>query len=106
MCSQPPSEHILIGEDKVPRITGTNMKVVELIEKHIAFSWSSEEFHLNHPYLSMGQLHSALELPEEDPKTLKTIVEGLILRLQLRRIQPIAELAKSYPVISELADQA
>jgi uncharacterized protein (DUF433 family) len=53
-------EHIIINDNKVPIIAGTNMKVVELVLEHIAFGWSPEELHLNHPYLSLGQIHSAL----------------------------------------------
>jgi uncharacterized protein (DUF433 family) len=53
-------EHILIGEDKAPIIAGTNMKVVELAVEHIAYGWSPEELHLNHPYLTLGQIYSAL----------------------------------------------
>ena len=43
-------QHIIIN-NKVPIIAGTNMKVVELVLEQIAFGWSPEELHLNHPYL-------------------------------------------------------
>ena len=36
------------------------MKLVELILYNIAYGWSPEELHFQHPYLSMGQIHSAL----------------------------------------------
>jgi hypothetical protein len=36
------------------------MKVVELVLEHIAYGWSPEELHLNHSYLTLGQIHSAL----------------------------------------------
>ena len=36
------------------------MKLVELILDNIAYGWSPEELHFQHPYLSMGQIHSAL----------------------------------------------
>lgn len=42
------------------------------------------------------------ELPEEDRKALKILVEGLVLRRQLSRLQPLAELAQSYQLISQL----
>ncbi len=47
-------------EDNIARITGTTTKVVELIEEKVAHGWSPEEMHFQHPYLSMGQIHSAL----------------------------------------------
>lgn len=53
-------EHILLNEEQVPMIAGTTMKVVELVLDHIAYGWSPEELHFQHPYLTMGQIHSAL----------------------------------------------
>ncbi len=53
-------EHISFREDGNPIITGTTMKVVELVAERLAWGWSPEELHLNHPYLSLGQIHSAL----------------------------------------------
>ncbi len=53
-------KHILMNQDNVPIIAGTTMKVVELVLDKIAYGWSPEELHLNHPYLTMGQIHSAL----------------------------------------------
>ncbi len=53
-------EHVALNEDKVPVIIGTTTKVVELVLDKIAYGWSPEELQLNHPYLTMGQIHSAL----------------------------------------------
>lgn len=53
-------EHVVLQEDGVPMIAGTNMKVVELVIEKIACGWSPEELHFQHPYLSLGQIHSAL----------------------------------------------
>lgn len=53
-------KYIEIDPDNVPYITGTTMKVIELVSGYIAFGWSPEELHFQHPYLSMGQIHSAL----------------------------------------------
>jgi len=53
-------EHITIDESGVPIIAGTTMKVVELVAEKIAYGWSPEELHLQHPYLTLGQIHSAL----------------------------------------------
>ena len=52
--------HILLNEARVPVIAGTSMKVVELVLDHLAYGWSPEELHFQHPTLSMGQIHSAL----------------------------------------------
>ena len=60
MLTETRYEHIQVTEDQVPMIVGTTMKVVELITNHLAYGWSPEELHFQHPYLSMGQIHSAL----------------------------------------------
>lgn len=53
-------EHITLNEDRVPEIAGTTMKAVELVIEHRAHGWSPEELHFQHPYLTLGQIHSAL----------------------------------------------
>ncbi|MCI0577190.1 MAG: DUF433 domain-containing protein [Chloroflexi bacterium] len=53
-------EHIHLDDKGVPHITGTTMKVVELVMAQKAYGWSPEELHFQHPYLSMSQIHSAL----------------------------------------------
>ena len=60
MLTETRYEHIQVTENQVPMIEGTTMKVVELITNHLAYCWSPEELHFQHPYLSMGQIHSAL----------------------------------------------
>jgi uncharacterized protein (DUF433 family) len=44
----------------VPILAGTTLKVVELVMAQMAYGWSPEELHFQHPYLSLGQIHSAL----------------------------------------------
>lgn len=53
-------EHIVIGEDNIPVISGTTMKVIELVAERTAYGWSPEELHFQHPYLTLGQIYSAL----------------------------------------------
>ncbi len=55
-----PYEHIALDENDVPIIAGTNMKIVELVVEKRAYGWSPEELHFQHPYLTLGQIHSAL----------------------------------------------
>lgn len=52
--------HILIDDSSVPYLAGTNTKVVEVVLDKIAYGWSAEEMHLQHPHLTLGQIHSAL----------------------------------------------
>ena len=53
-------EHIILNGDNVPVIDGTSMKVIELVLGRMAYGWSPEELHFQHPYLTLGQIYSAL----------------------------------------------
>ena len=53
-------EHILINEKGIPTIENTKTKVVEIVLDMKAYGWSPEEIHFQHPYLSLGQIYSAL----------------------------------------------
>ncbi len=53
-------EHIVLTDGGVPLIAGTTMKVIELVRETQAYGWSPEELHFQHPYLSLGTIHSAL----------------------------------------------
>ncbi len=76
-------EHVVLNEKKIPIISGTTMKVIELVLAHLAYGWSAEELHFQYPYLSLGQIYSALayywdhreELDKDIEKRLKTINE-------------------------------
>lgn len=51
---------IELDQNGVPWITGANTKVVEVVLDKIAYGWSPEEMHHQHPHLSMAQIHAAL----------------------------------------------
>jgi uncharacterized protein (DUF433 family) len=53
-------EHIILDKKGVPIISGTDMKVIELVLEQSAYGWSPEELHFQHPYLTLGKIHSAL----------------------------------------------
>lgn len=53
-------KYVQLDERNVPIISGTTMKVVELVTSQFAYGWSPEELHLNYLHLSMSQIHSAL----------------------------------------------
>ncbi len=68
-------EHIILDKKGVPIITGTNMKVIELVLEKSAYGWSPEELHFQHPYLSLGQIHSALAYYWDHQKELDADIE-------------------------------
>lgn len=55
-----PYFHVELNDDGVPTISGTTMKVIELVQEHLAHGWNPEELQREHPYLTLGQVYSAL----------------------------------------------
>ncbi|UBF26328.1 DUF433 domain-containing protein [Kovacikia minuta CCNUW1] len=53
-------KHIQLDDRNRPIIAGTTMKVIEVVMAQQAYGWTPEEIHINHRYLSMSQIHSAL----------------------------------------------
>jgi uncharacterized protein (DUF433 family) len=53
-------KYIELDDRNVPIVAGTTMKVIELVTGQIAYGWSPEELHFQHPYLTMSQIYSAL----------------------------------------------
>ena len=79
-------EHIALNDAGVPIIGGTTMKVVELVVEKIAYGWSAEELHFQHPYLTLGQIHSALAYYWDHADELDQEIEhDLELAEQMRR---------------------
>lgn len=80
-------EHISIDENGVPFLSGAAMKVVELVVEKIAYGWSPEELHFQHPYLTLGQIYSALAYYSDNEDRLADDIE--------RRLKHIESLEKS-----------
>jgi uncharacterized protein (DUF433 family) len=51
---------IELDESGVAWIVGANTKVKEVVLDKMAYGWSPEEMHFQHPHLSMAQIHAAL----------------------------------------------
>lgn len=73
-------EHVVLDETEVPIISGTTVKVIELVLDSRAYGWSPEELHFQHPHLSLGQIYSALAYYWDHQKELDADIER---RLQL-----------------------
>jgi len=52
--------HIEYDQQGVAWVIGANTKVIEIALSHLAYGFSPEEIHFQHPHLSMGQIHAAL----------------------------------------------
>lgn len=69
-------EHIVLDEKGTPIIAGTTMKVVELIVEKLAHGWSAEELYFQHPYLTLGQIYSALAYHADHQAELEKDIEN------------------------------
>ncbi|MBI4321957.1 MAG: DUF433 domain-containing protein [Chloroflexi bacterium] len=79
-------QHIVLDDNLVPTIGGTTMKVVELVVEQAAYGWSAEELHFQHPYLTLGQIYSALAYYWDHKGDLDQDVERRLARVeQLQR---------------------
>jgi len=54
------SSHIHRDAEGRAWIDDTNIKVIEVVLDHIAYGWSADEIHLQHPHLSLAQILAAL----------------------------------------------
>jgi uncharacterized protein (DUF433 family) len=52
--------HIEFDDRGRPWIGGTKVKVIEVVLDHTAYGFSPAEIHLQHPHLSLAQIHAAL----------------------------------------------
>lgn len=88
-------KYVELDEHNVPIIAGTTMKVIELVEAQIAYGWSPAELHLNHRYLSMSQIHSALAYYWDNKQELDADMERRFQYAEKLRIEAgVSPLAK------------
>ncbi len=96
--------HIMRGSDDVPVLTGTRTKVVEIVLDHLAHASDAEEIQRHHPYLTLGQIHSALayyydhqeEVDQDIARRLRKVDDmqsrlgdtEIARRLKARKVQP------------------
>ena len=59
MISAAPTVYVSLDKSGVAWIDATNVKVVEVMADHLAYGHSPEEIHLQHPHLSLAQVHAA-----------------------------------------------
>lgn len=84
--------HIEIDERGVAWITGANTKVIEVILDKLAYRWSPEEIHFQHPGLSLAQIHAALTYYYDHQAEL-----DIEIMRQLKEVDAYADAAKDSP---------
>src|SRR3954467_7096024 len=53
------TSHIVLDDQKRPWIEGTSTKVIEVVLDRLAYGWSPEEIHRQHPHLPLAKIHAA-----------------------------------------------
>ena len=83
------NSQIEIDNEGVPWIRGANTKVADVVLDKMAYGWSPEEMHRQHPHLSMAQIHSALAYYYEHQHEVDADIERRCRYLEeLRAQQP------------------
>lgn len=80
-------EHIVLNQAGVPIIEGTKTKIVEIVAEVKAYGWSLEEIHFQHPYLLLGQIHSALAYYWDNAEEIDRDLKNRIARAEEIRSQ-------------------
>ncbi len=94
--------HIVLDDDGVPMLKGTTLKLVELVAEKLAYGWSPEELHFQHPDLTLGQIHAALAYYWDHTQDLDSdIAERLRKADELRH----AAQCKPSPLVAKLKEQ-
>jgi uncharacterized protein (DUF433 family) len=93
-------EHVVLEKENTPVISGTTMKVIELVLERMAYGWSPEELHFQHPYLTLGQIHSALAYYWDHQEDLDRDIER-----RLQRADRTRHAAAPSPLVTRLKAQ-
>jgi uncharacterized protein (DUF433 family) len=89
--------HISLDKDGRAWIDDTNIKVIEVVLDHLAYGWSPEEMHYQHPHLSLAQIYAAMAYYYDHKADIDTQIES-----GLRRATALAEQSKDSPVRQRL----
>ena len=90
-------EHIVLGEDGIPRIAGTGTKLIQLVLDKVAYGWSPEELQFQHPHLTLGQIYSALAYYSDHQAELDRQIEE-----RLRYVNQLQAQAEPSPLVARL----
>ena len=80
------TSHISLDDRGVAWIEGTDTKVKEVVIEKLAFGWSPEELHRQHPHLPLAKIYAALSYYFEHQVEIDADLEHDHLEIQeLRR---------------------
>jgi uncharacterized protein (DUF433 family) len=82
MIAAEPVVHVRLDKSGVAWIDDTKIKVVEVIRDHLAYGYSPDEIHLQHPHLSLAQVHAAFAYYYDHQTELEADLERRYQRVQ------------------------
>src|SRR5437667_2944040 len=83
-----PYPHIEPRPDGKLWLTGTQVKVLEVVLDRLAHHWDADEVQRQHPHLTLGQVHSCLAYYHDHQEEMDRMIEEQVQRIdQLRRQQ-------------------
>jgi uncharacterized protein (DUF433 family) len=91
------TNHICLDEEGRAWIDATNTKVIEVVLDKLAYGWSTEEIHEQHPHLSLAQIHAALSYYYDHQAEIDTEIEQ-----QDKEIEALMEKATDSPLKKRL----
>lgn len=85
MIAAAPATHVRLDKSGVAWVDDTKVKVVEVMLDHLAYGYSPEEIHLQHPHLSLAQVHAAFAYYYDHQEGLDAELEQRYERAQAAR---------------------
>ena len=85
MIAAEPATHVRLDRRGVAWIDDTKVKVVEVILDHLAYGHSPEEIHLQHPHVSLAQIHAAFAYYYDHQADLEAELDQRFRRVQAIR---------------------
>ncbi len=89
--------HVHTDEQGVAWIDDTNVKVIEVVSDRLAYGWSPEEIHFQHPHLSLAQIYAALAYYYDHQAEMDREIER-----QLQESDALAAAARESPLRARL----
>ena len=74
------SSHIHCDAEGRAWIDDTNVKVIEVALDHLASGWSADEIQVQHPHLSLAQIHAALSFYFDHQPEFDCLIEQSLQR--------------------------
>jgi len=89
--------HVNLDERGVAWIDDTNVKVIEVVLDRLAYGWSPEEIHFQHPDLSLGQIHAALAYYYDHQAELDKVIAS-----ESEHVRRLRDAAAESPLVTRL----